>query len=299
MFRPLERRAFERLGLFCHLFHLLQTAIAVKHDIAAGEQGRFCSHRKRANQRAHRDVVGHQQAFEADFAPNHVANHLGTCGCRPLRVDRFIDYMRRHRHWTLIEAAKRYEIGCAQLFGLNGDAGQRQVGIRRGPPVAGYVLHHRQHATLDQPFDNRAPERHDRRWVASIGAVADNVVRTCDRHIQHRHAIDIDAQFGQVVGDQSGIKVCRLAGCILRRSINISEARRSGTFAPLRRFEARHTASFLIDQNWRSCVVHRLAKSSHQRANLLAVRNIAPEQDESPRPRVAEERTFLRSKRAA
>ncbi len=161
MLRPFEHNAIERFGLLRHFAHFLHLAVAVKHDIAAGEQSGFCTHGNRAGKRVHRQVIGHQEPVERHLSANHIANHFRTGRRRTLRIDRVVDDMCRHRHRALVEAAEGDEVGRAELLLLRGDMRQRQMGVRGRAAVAGDMLHHRQHTTIRQSCDDGATESDD------------------------------------------------------------------------------------------------------------------------------------------
>ena len=61
----------------------------------------------------------------------------------------------------------------------------------------------------------------------------------------------------------------------------------------MRRAEALHPAALLVDQNRRVGAAHGRTKISDQRATCVGRLDIALEEDEAPRLRLAQERTLL------
>ena len=76
--------------------HLVERAVAMEHDIAAGRERCAAALGERARQGLHRDVVGHQQSVEAKMLANHFAHHCAGSRGRRERVDRAKHNMRRH-----------------------------------------------------------------------------------------------------------------------------------------------------------------------------------------------------------
>ncbi|MNT44161.1 hypothetical protein D3C72_1806780 [compost metagenome] len=102
-----------------------------------------------------------------------------------------------------------------------------------------------------------------------------------NRHVQHRHAVDGDAQFAQVVGHQPRTQTHQFA----RRhrvvdGLQVGRARR--ILGPVRRAEALHPAAFLIDQDRGVGAAHAVAQVVNQRLNLIRTVHVAAEQDEAP-----------------
>ena len=119
--------------------------------------------------------------------------------------------MRRHRAGRGIQAAEGDEIVRRSAAG-RGDAGQRLVAVGAGAAVAGYVLDDRQHAAVEEAVDRRAAELDHHRGIARIGAVADDVVGALGGHVEHRRAIDGDAEIVEFVRDQPRAQIGGIAG---------------------------------------------------------------------------------------
>jgi hypothetical protein len=86
------------------------------------------------------------------------------------------------------------------------------------------------------------------------------------RHIQHRHAIDVDPCRCEIVSQQPihrprGLQPCNRIAAI---QAGIGAARRIG--APVGRFHALHAAAFLIDQHRRIAAADDFAEPGGERA---------------------------------
>ena len=106
--------------------------------------------------------------------------------------------------------------------------------------------------------------------------------------VEHRRAIDADADLAQIVGDEAR----REPGGALRLDRGL-EARGSGIGRPMRRAHALHAPAFLVDQHRRVGAPDAVAKRFGQRAQLPAIDDVALEQDQAPGARVADERALL------
>ena len=84
------------------------------------------------------------------------------------------------------------------------------------------------------------------------GAVADDRVGAIHGHVEHRQAIDIDADLVKVMGDQPRIQIGGLARGFGVARIELAETRGGRTRLPVRRLQPRDTAAFLIDQDRRA-----------------------------------------------
>ena len=82
--RSVPRELGRRGGHRQHFGHL---AIAVEHHIATRCDRCPCALAKRARQRAHRNIVAHQEPRKADRITNHVAHYSGRSGGRRDRID--------------------------------------------------------------------------------------------------------------------------------------------------------------------------------------------------------------------
>ncbi len=283
----LARQQRRALG---HRLHLGALAVAVERHVDAGREGRLGAGPERAPKRAHREVVGHQQTVEADRAADHPLDHRGGLRRGPLRVDGPEDHVGAHRHRQVGERPEGHEILCLQRGEIGLDNRQAVVAVAGRAAVAGNVLHHGQHAAGHQPVGHRAADLGHRRRRGAVGAVADDVVGAGYRNVEHRRAIDVDADILEVVRHQPGAE----PGERGRRPVEarVGPARRVGR--PVRRAHPLHPAALLVDQDRRVGPADRVAERGGQRAHLVGRADVALEQDEAPGPHVPEEGGLLR-----
>ena len=223
----------------------------MKDDIAACRKDRGRLVREIPRKCLHRGVVADQQPVEADLAAHDLAHHLGRGRRWRGRIDRGVDDMRRHRHRQVGERLERREIVAAQLLERRVDLRQLVMRIGEGAAVAGNVLHHRQHAAGHQPFRRGAAHRGDRLGILAVGARADHVAGALDRHVEHRQAIDVDAEAQEVEGVQprhqpGGAQAGLAVGAVERAERGARRVVRRD-----RRTQALHPAAFLVDEDRR------------------------------------------------
>ena len=116
--------------------------------------------------------------------------------------------------------------------------------------------------------------------IAAISAVADHQVGAGNRQIEHRHAVDGDAEPREIVGDQPSAEPRRLPGLQIGQCRNL---RRGWIGAPMGRPQSRHPAAFLIDQHRRIGASDAVAQCVNQPAHLVGRAAIAAKQDEPRR----------------
>ena len=114
-------------------------------------------------------------------------------------------------------------------------------------------------------------------------------MRTPNRNIKHRQAIDRDAEILEIVGNQPGAEPHREFGLGVRQG---PEARCRWIKAPGRRSEPSHAPAFLVDQDRRIAAADCAAQCRHQLADLVRRAAVAPEQDEPDRIGSREEAAF-------
>ncbi len=122
------------------------------------------------------------------------------------------------------------------------------MAVDPGAAVARDVLEDRQHAAGEQPLAHRPAEASDAVGLGAIGAVADHRIGAGAGQVEHRQAVDGDAEPSQIVGDQAGAEPGRLGGVRIGQR---GDPRRRRIAAPMRRPQPRHPAAFLVDQHRR------------------------------------------------
>ena len=154
--------------------------------------------------------------------------------------------------------------------------------------VARNVLDYRQHASGNQPLRRRAAQRGHLIGGVAISAVADDLVTVGRRHVQHRHAVDIDRERGQVVGQQARSEEYDVAAQqgVVGRQLPIGPARRETP--PVRRPQPLLASALLIDQDRRVGALDTGAQLLDQAAQLVRRLDIAFEDDEAPGPHIGE-----------
>jgi hypothetical protein len=159
--------------------------------------------------------------------------------------------------------------------------------------VAGDVLDDRQHAAGQQALGGGAPQGGHLFGRIAIGAIADDLVTLGIGHVQHRHAVDIDADGPQVVSDQARAQ----AGDLTRHQRIVGHQFAIGAAGrilfPMGGSKAGDAAALLVDQDRGVGAADRVAQRLGQGQGLLGRVDIALEQDEAPRLHVPEEVFFL------
>lgn len=279
-----------------HVGHL---AAAVEHDVAAGGEDARRALGMVAAQCIHRDVVAHQQPVETNLAADDPGDHLAGGGRRFVSVDGRVDDMRGHRHAKVAQRPERREIARAQIGDRRIDDGQGLVQIGEGTAVAGNVLHHRQDTASEQPVGRGAAKIGDGRRIAAIGAVADDVVGTLDRHVEHRQGIGGDAEALQVEGVKARHEESGAAARIAVAAIDGADLGGGRIGRCQRCLDTLHPPALLVDEDRGIRPSDAGAHGGGERPDFPGLADVAGEQDESPRPFGAEEVFFFRRQRLA
>jgi hypothetical protein len=261
----------------------------VQRDIAARRQGSDGAVTQGAIECVHRKVVGNQQPVEPDPAADHLGDDVRGGRCRPIGVQSGIQDMGGHCTGKIGQRAERREIDGFERVAAGVDHGQADMAVGAGAAVAGDMLDHRQHAAVDQPVGHRPAEQGDRGGVGGEGPVADDVVGAGRRHVEHRRAVDGDAEVRQLQRDQGGVEPGRRDRRRLRPSEQLTEAPGRRRFAPVRRAQSGDAATLLVDQHRRVGAADGVAQRRGQRADLVRRLAVAGEQDEAGGIGVAEE----------
>ena len=129
--------------------------------------------------------------------------------------------------------------------------------------------------------------------AAPVGAVADDVVGAFDRHVENRRAVGVDAELGEIGGQETR---CLERRHHRRRMIARVERAVGGggrQRATQRRPQPLHASAFLVDQHEQIVGADRGAHVGDERADLRVIREVAGEEDEARRLRVLEESGFV------
>jgi hypothetical protein len=114
-----------------------------------------------------------------------------------------------------------------------------------------------------------------------VGTVADDLVRPRHRHVEHRRAIDGDADRLQIGRHQAGVEARGFAARIEIEALrHVGEDTRRGAARPVGRAEPGDAAALLIDQDGRLGPADAVAQLVGQPADLIRRSAVAGEQDE-------------------
>ena len=243
MLAALERWTLQFFHFRRHVLHFVHVAIAVEHQIAAREKGRFGAHRQGPVQRLHGEVVRHQKPVKSYLTAYHIPNDFGAGGRRPLWINRLIDHMRGHRDGAGVKAAEGHEIAGAKVPPRwpSPAAASRWLSAP-ARPWPGICFITGSTPPSIRPSIWALPRVDHGGGIGGKGAVADHVMGARNRHVQHRQAIDIDPQAGEVMGDQAGIEIDGLAGRFGIDGMKRAEAGGRRTRMPVRRLQPGHPA---------------------------------------------------------
>ena len=176
------------------LAHLVEVAATVERNIAAGGDHRSGPLRHRPAKGLHADIVAHHQAVSpiSSRMTSPIITGETLAGRTASKAGK--------RTWAVMASgvsAERHEgpeIDRDQLLGRGVDPRQREVAVGPRPAVTRHMLDDRQHAAGKRALDHGAAERRSRFGVDAEGAVADDVVRAGLRHVEHRRAVDGNAE---------------------------------------------------------------------------------------------------------
>jgi hypothetical protein len=151
------------------------------------------------------------------------------------------------------------------------------------------MLHHGQDAAVEHAFDRRPAKVDDDGRIVGEGAVADHGIGTFDRNVKDRSTIDVDTELKNIVRDKTCIEIGSLARRLGRRTMKGPESSCRPPLRPVRRIKSCNASTFLSDQNRSEFVADAIAQRLDQSAYLVAVDDVASEQNESPRLRIGKE----------
>ncbi len=117
------------------------------------------------------------------------------------------------------------------------------------------------------------------------------------RDIEHRRAVDRDADFDEIMSDEAGNQTRRdLSFGWLQTRL---DRRRCRIRTPMRGRHSLDPAALLIDQHGRVSAANALPERPRQLAHLIAVGNVALEEDKAPRIFATQEGPLLIVEREA
>ena len=89
---------------------------------------------------------------------------------------------------------EREKIRARQFVVARLDQRAGVMAVDTGAAMTGYVLDDRQDCSFEQPRAHRAGQARDAFRVAAIGPFANHRIRSGDRNVQHRQAINGDPE---------------------------------------------------------------------------------------------------------
>ena len=111
------------------------------------------------------------------------------------------------------------------------------------------MLHDGQDTAGEQPFRDRAADYRDGVRVTPVGPVADDLMRSVDGNVEHRRAIDIDADGQKIMRHQAGAETRNLAPDERIVGVDAPVDSAGRIPGPMRRAHALDAPAFLIDEN--------------------------------------------------
>ena len=126
--RGLARELGRRRG---HREHFVHLAVAMQHHIAARRDRRLRALGQRAGQRAHGEIVAHQEPRKPNRIANHVTHYSGRSGGRRDRVEGCKHNMRGHPQRQAGERPECREIGRFERRAVGTDDRRAFRGCRR------------------------------------------------------------------------------------------------------------------------------------------------------------------------
>lgn len=239
--------------------------------------------------RPHAEVVGEDEAVEAELVTQQIPhNRAGQAG-RCLAIERGHQHVRDHdrRHLFGDRRAKRRELDGAQPIGGMLDHGKVEMRVDARVAMAGEVLAARRDAVrLERPNDDRAQPRHLLRTLTER-AVADHGILGIGMNVEDRRKIEGDPDGPQFDGER--------AGKILGEAIVAALPQRAhrgpfGEGTP----QPRDASALLIDRHPQRRLTREPLQIVHELGHLLGRLDVAREQDDPADVELARERLQLR-----
>ena len=139
-----------------------------------------------------------------------------------------------------------------------------------------------------QAPDECPSERRHRVGIVAEGAVTNHVMAVRIPDIKYRRAIDVDTEVEQLGRNQAGIEPGQVFRPVRVPVVQRPEPGRHRRSAPVRRPQALHPATFLVDQH-RCFTSDRRAQILNQPIQLRWLMAVAAKQDKSERIGLAQE----------
>ncbi len=165
------------------------------------------------------------------------------------------------------------------------------------PAMPRHVLDDRLDAAREQPLGDRSAHRRDPKGPGGERPRADGRVGSLIGDVEHRRAIDGDPGLGQIGRDQAGDETRRGLGFgWLEPRLDRGRGR---VGAPVGRRHPLNPSALLVDQDGRVGPADALPERSREFTQLIAVGDVALEENEAPGVMLAKEGALLRVERKA
>ena len=232
----------------------------------------------------------------ADLAAHDFLNHDRRRRRRTTRINRRVEEMRAHRHRQVFERGKRREI-VLEVAARSVDDGQFVMAVDARPAMPGHVLDDRRDPARKQSLGDRPAHRRDPFGPRREGPRADRRMHALARDIEHRRTVDRDSDFDEIMSDEASDQTRRRLGFgRLKTRLDRSRGR---VRTPMRRRHALDPAALLINQHRRVGAADAFPERPRQLTHLIAVADVALEENQAPRVFPTQEGPFLIVQREA
>ncbi len=230
--------------------------------------------------------------METDALTNDIVDDDRRQRRGPVGVPGFENDVAGHRHRGVAERRERREIGL-QVAIRRGHRRQRLMGVEQRAAVAGDMLDDADDAARLQSAEDRAAKRGDAHRFAAERAIADDIAGPRLADVEQRQAVDGNAHLGKHGSERHRVEPRRFDRAGGGAVIQGVERRAARERRPFRRLHPRHAPAFLIDQDRQVGAAVETTKLVGQAPQLVAIFDVAPEQNISCRVAVAEKGALI------
>ena len=131
--------------------------------------------------------------------------------------------MGRHCDGKVGVGPKRREIPRLELGERRVNPRQFEMAVGARPAMTGQMLDDRQHASGEKSLGHGATEARHHPRLASIGAIADDGMAAGRRYVENGGAVDRDADFAQIAGNETADK--KRGAFLIHRLQNLAQKR--------------------------------------------------------------------------
>jgi hypothetical protein len=170
--------------------------------------------------------------------------------------------------------------------------------VRHCPAMPWDMFYNRQYTSREKALRDRAANSDNRSNIASVSSIANDVVCTGHRQIEHGRAGCIDAEQLKVPGYEACAKPRAVSGLLKIVPMSASEGVGRRVSRPMGRGETLNAPALLIDKDQQAVTITgRLASFGNKVTNLLRAFDIAGEKDNPRRACASEEVPFFARER--